>query len=141
MKKIEKTIYVTLDGKEFLDETDAQRHETNLKNIRYFVVHHTPNLTDTGNYTKLLHVAVHTENGCHQQILYQYLMKHLGWNAIQEGVQGYGYMSSFMVETASIAEFNAAPNRDRCFLSQIGVCGYPQHFNFVETWKEIIPKP
>lgn len=141
MKTTQKTVYITADGKEFLDETEAKKHETNLTNIKYFVVRHKPNLTDTGIFTAMMHVAVHTGNGCHKHIIYQYLMKHMGWNSIQEGVQGYGYMCSFVVENSNIEQFNSAKESSKLFLSQISVDGFPRPFNFVEAWKDIIPKP
>ena len=141
MKTIQKNVYITADGKEFLDETEAKKHETNLKNIRHFIVQYKPNLTDTGNFTAKMHVAIHTGNGCHKHILYQYLMKQLGWNSIQEGVQGYGYMCSFVIDDSTIEDYNNTKDGSKVFLSQIKVNGYPNNFNFVEEWKYIIPKP
>ena len=64
MKTIEKTIFVTDDGMEFIDEESAKRHEMNLKNIQHFLVSYTPDRTGTGRYTKRMAIAVHTAQKC-----------------------------------------------------------------------------
>ena len=41
-------VFIADDGKKFLDEDECKRYDNIIKNIRYFLVKHTPDLTETG---------------------------------------------------------------------------------------------
>lgn len=45
-KTIETNVYVTKDGQEFLNKAEAEKHEQTLENTRYFIVNHSPDLTE-----------------------------------------------------------------------------------------------
>ena len=134
MKTIEKRIFVTDDGMEFMDEESARRHEMNLKNILHFLVSYNPDRTETGRYTQRMAIAVHTAQKCHKNIIYQYLTKKLHWNPIIKGVQGYGYMSAFAIEAIDYKMFKSDSfiENQRLFLSEIDVKGYPPKTNIID---------
>lgn len=147
MKAIEKTVFVTDDGMEFLDAEKAKMHEINIKNIKHFLVHYAPDKTQTGNYTRSVPVAVHASPGCHKHVMYQYLMKCRNWNAITEGVMGHGYMRGFLVEEIDSGAFLSSKASDKIFLSQINVMNYPEKTDFIEEFakpefptKKMLPK-
>lgn len=134
MRTVEKKVFVTDDGKEFLNHEDAEKHELNIRNTRHFRVRHAPDRTETGRFTKVMLAAVHTDMGCHRHILLQYLMKDLGWNAVGEGVMGYGHMSEFIIEDISTDEYLTEKAEERILLSQICINCYPKNINFAERW-------
>ena len=138
MKTVERTVFVTDDGLEFLTQEQARMHETNLRNIKHFLIRHAPDKTQTGNFTGSFPVAVHSSPGCHEYIIYQYLMKCLGWNAITEGVMGHGYLRGFALEPMNPTDYKSSASKGKLFLSQIPVSGYPKHTDFVEEFDRIV---
>lgn len=62
-------VFIADDGKKFLDEDECKRYDKIIKNIRYFLVKHTPDLTETGLFKEISVVAVYSENGYHREIV------------------------------------------------------------------------
>ncbi|MNV46332.1 hypothetical protein D3C71_1381570 [compost metagenome] len=52
MKRNETVVYTTDDGKSFLSKEEAIKHEEALKNVKVFLVHFAPDLTEGRGYSK-----------------------------------------------------------------------------------------
>ena len=65
-KEITKTIYTANDGKEFLTKEDCEKHERFveeiLSRIKYFCIRCNPDLTETGNFSHKIYVAVFSKH-------------------------------------------------------------------------------
>lgn len=91
MIEIEKTlvIYQSDDGVEFTNKDNCLRYERELKNLKWFKVYHTPDLTEYGTLTNYDYFVVYSECGCHEEILTQYMMFELSFVLVGPSVQGY----------------------------------------------------
>ena len=58
MREESVTIYVTKDGKKFIDKEQAERHEKLLENTRYFKVRYNPDLNETGQLMSVGYIKV-----------------------------------------------------------------------------------
>lgn len=52
------TLYVTEDGKEFMNKADAKAHDDRLKSTKFFEVFYNPDLTETGRLMKTDYIEV-----------------------------------------------------------------------------------
>lgn len=155
MKEIEKSInvYVADDGKEFLDKTECEKYEELYKNIKYFVVYHSPDLNETGCFMKASVVAVYSGRyGHHKDIVLNWCVKTKGYPILCESVQGYGWQDGFSVsdsqeyakslwdafdkdtKTSSSQAWTFPRFDDKVFLSPIEVSGFPKPFDYVTEY-------
>ena len=71
MKEILKTVFVASDGKGFDIKKDCEEYEMRLNNLRYFVVHCNPNLTEgRGFYGRIFFVSNNIRLVQHKIITY-----------------------------------------------------------------------
>ena len=72
-KEITKTVYIANDGKEFLTKEDCEKYERFveeiLSRIKYFCIRCNPDLTETGNFSHKIYVAVFSKH-CYIKILH-----------------------------------------------------------------------
>lgn len=152
MKEIEKSVnvYVANDGTEFLDKAACEIYEKNRNAIKYFMVKHAPDLTETGMFMRDSVVAVYDErHGCHLDIVRKWCVETKGYPILSESVQGCGWQRGFEIITnakeqwdkfqsgAKVSEYQSwtFPTFDeKVFLSPIEVDGFPKPFNYVEEW-------
>lgn len=141
MKKIDvrRIVFVADDGKEFLNREECEKYEKFLneviRRIKYFVVHHTPDLTETGRLLRHSFVAVFSPKyGCEDAIVWEWAERKYG-PIVGPSVQGYGYQEHFRVESSTLVEYLAAPDTfEKVFLSQEAVEGFPTNVNFAQSW-------
>ena len=154
MEKVEKKIllYVAKDGREFFDEDKCKEWEDVVDNIRYFVVSHSPDLTETGCMCRDIVVAVYSAHGYHKDIVENWCIREKSLPILQPSVQGYRYQRGFDIyESQEIckkvwqeykkgARVNPelslrSPYYDeKVFLSPMAVEGFPEPFNYLEAW-------
>ena len=103
-KEITKTIYIANDGKEFLTKEDCEKHERFveeiLSRIKYFCIRCNPDLTETGNFSHKIYVAVFSKHYLYKDIAFQWALKKLG-TYLGESVMGYGFQPHFNVSEVS----------------------------------------
>src|SRR3712207_8201088 len=73
------TIFKAFDGKIFASETECKEYEKQRKefldNLKFFEVRYSPDLTETGLFTKCLLVAVYSKSGYRKEIVTNYCIK------------------------------------------------------------------
>ena len=107
-KEITKTIYIANDGKEFLTKEDCEQHERFveeiLSRIKYFCIRYNPDLTETGNFSHKIYVAVFSKHYLYKDIAFQWALKKFG-TYLGESVMGYGFQPHFNVSEVSKEEY------------------------------------
>ena len=146
-KTIKKTVYVAVDGKEFSGKEECLKYEKLLdevfSKIEYFSVFCDPELTETGVFTREIHVAVYSERYLHKEIAFEWALKRFGYLGV--GVQGYGWQPYFSINKISkeqymsleVTDFNKMhyhDSQEKVFLSPKRIEGFPDIFNYVEAW-------
>ena len=132
-KEITKTVYVANDGKEFLTKEDCEKYEKfveeTLSRIKYFCIRCNPDLTETGNFTHKIYVAVFSKHYQYKDIAFQWALKKFG-TYLGVSVMGYGFQPHFNVSEVSKEEYEKCPptewggsnlKSDKIFLSPISV--------------------
>lgn len=103
------TIFKAFDGKIFESETKCKEYERQRKEfldrIKFFLVRHSPDLTETGLFTSGLLVAVYSTEGLRQEIVTNYCIKKFGY--LGASVQGYRFQTYFSV---SLIDFETYTN-------------------------------
>ena len=103
------TIFKAFDGTIFESETKSTEYERKRKEfldrIKFFLVRHSPDLTETGLFTSGLLVAVYSTEGLQQEIVTNYCIKKFGY--LGESVQGYRFQTYFSV---SLIDFETYKN-------------------------------
>lgn len=93
------TIFKAFDGTIFESEIKCKEYEKKrkefLNRIKFFLVRHSPDLTETGLFTSGLLIAVYSTEGLHQEIVINYCIKRFGY--LGESVQGYRFQTYFSV--------------------------------------------
>ena len=139
-KKIKKTtVYEACDGKQFLTSEECIKHETYLAevaNIKYYLVSHSPDLTETGCFTASTAVAVNRNMDLNQSdVVYMWAIDRFGF--IGPGVMGYGLQRYFCVQEISSKEyFRKEHDKNRAFLSSKDIDGFPEKTNVIKEWKD-----
>lgn len=147
------TIYVARDGKRFIDRDECERHEKTMANIVFYVLEHTPDLTETGEFTKFTPVAVYSENGYHKEILERFAIDELSMNVLGESVNGHGYQPHFCIvgnhHNFAVDQWNNFVEGRKVFdgqirelprfgskhfLSPVSIEGFPEPFNYMKEW-------
>lgn len=77
MKSETRMVYTTNDGKTFLDEGEAKRHEERLNKTRAYLVRYAPDLNEKGNTTKEGYILC-TANWSHELWVEDWLYKKFG---------------------------------------------------------------
>lgn len=146
-KTIKKTVYVAADGKEFLEKEECLKHEKLLdevfSKIQYFTVFCEPDLTETGSFTKEIHVAVYSTHYFHKEIAFQWALNRFGYLGVS--VQGYGWQPYFSIGEITkekymdlaITDFDKRHynnTQEKVFLSPLKVEGFPENFDYVKEW-------
>lgn len=151
------TVYIAEDGKKFLTIEECEAYESLLCNIKFFIVSHTPDLNETGLFTKNDVVAVYSDKGEHLAIVERWCVSEKGYQILGPSVMGYGFQRHFEI-TEGIAkngtlqvvkerwnkyrkgasvkdEGSAFPLYDnKVFLSPIKVGGFPEPFDYISKW-------
>lgn len=95
------TIFKAFDGKIFTSENECKEYEKKRKDflnrIKFFLVRHSPDLTETGLFTNGLLVAVYSTEGLHQEIVNNYCIKRFGYLGVS--VQGCRFQTYFSVSS------------------------------------------
>ena len=68
-----------------------------MNRIEFFLVRHSPDLTETGLFTSGLLVAVYSTEGLQREIVNNYCIKRFGY--LGESVQGYRFQTYFSVSS------------------------------------------
>ena len=144
IKKITKTVYIANDGKEFLTKEDCEKYEKfveeTLSRIKYFCIRCNPDLTETGNFTHKIYVAVFSKHYQYKDIAFQWALKNFGTYL---GVMGYGFQPHFNVSEVSKEEYEKCPptewggsnlKSDKIFLSPMPVEGFPENIDYMKQW-------
>lgn len=101
------TIFKSFDGKIFTSEKDCKEYEKHrkefLNNLKFFEIRYSPDLTETGNFTRCLFVAVYSESGFNKEIVINYCIKNFGY--LGEGVQGHRFQPYFDVYPINFEKF------------------------------------
>ena len=140
------TIFRAFDGKIFASATECKEYEKRIKefldNLKFFKVRYSPDLTETGLFTKGLLVAVYSTEGLHQEIVNNYCIKRFGY--LGESVQGYGFQTYFSVaptdfETYSkgeIDEWRGKRRYDKIYLSPKELDEFKgiERFDYMKEW-------
>ncbi len=98
MKKITSaTIFKAFDGKVFTSSSECERYERQRKeyldNLKFFIIYYSPDLAETGLFTRQLLVAVYSKEGLHKEIVNNFCIKNFGYLGVS--VQGYGFQTYF----------------------------------------------
>lgn len=137
MKEIEKTITVfeAQDGTCFDKKYNCEKYEDQLRNTKYFKVSYNPDLTETGNFNRVIHFAVYSKYGYNKSILEQYLQKVMGWDLIGPSVMGYGIQLHYSIVDIMRSEIDL---KKLTVLSPIELEWYPigkiPYYNYISEW-------
>ena len=152
MKKIEQTVYVAKDGKKFFDLVDCTKYEETLSKIKYFVVYHTPDLNETGSFTKVSVVAVYSSRVDHRAIVEKWCVDEMHFPILGPSVQGCGFQRHFEIDEdkgdcrrcEKLWNEYSCGNRigdhvwpwydHKVFLSTIPMEGFPDPFDYMAKW-------
>ena len=144
------TVYTAEDGTKFLSKTECSEYEIiqkeALEHIKYYNIYYQPDLTETGQMTKCLRVAVYVTNKWDaNDVANNYAIKKFGY--LQEGVQGWGFTRSYRLEGCTKEEFfinepmkvfGWRPEKcDRIFISPIEFNGFSgiERYDYMKEWK------
>lgn len=155
MKTIEKTInvYVSDDGREFLDEKSCSMYEKKLddfnRNIKFFRLDWNPDLNETGCFQDHALMVVYSSCGYHEQLVSKFAQDKLKQPIIGPSVMGYGFQSYFSIHYIKDKEvykstrfkkvFILSPDDkisdDRILLKFIpGTFEHVNAFNYIKEW-------
>lgn len=101
------TIFKAFDGTIFESEIKCKEYEKKrkdfLNNLNFVEVKYSPDLNETGLFTKCLFVAVYSESGFNKEIVINYCIKKFGY--LGEGVQGHRFQTYFDVYPISFEKY------------------------------------
>lgn len=141
------TIFKSFDGKIFTSEKDCKEYEKHrkefLNNLKFFEIRYSPDLTETGNFTKCLFAAVYSEIGWNKEIVINYCIKKFGY--LGEGVQGYRFQPYFDVYPISFERYTKGIIEDlrgnkrhikKIYLSPTELYDfkYIERFDYMKEW-------
>lgn len=140
------TIFKAFDGKIFESETKCKEYERQRKEfldrIKFFLVKHSPDLTETGLFTNGLLVAVYSIEGLHREIVNNYCIKRFGY--LGESVQGYRFQTYFSVSSIDfetymsgvIVEWRGKRRCDKILLSPKEFDEFKgiERFDYMKEW-------
>lgn len=151
MEQLEKKVNVFLskDGKEFLNEIDCVVHEDLLDKIskfKYYKVSHGIDKTETGSYYSKTLVAI-GNNSCYlkpEDVLLNWGIKTFG-AFLECSVQGYGYQRTFEYSTITAKEWDECSPYcvyggwgthipKKVFISNEVIDGFPAPYDIKKEW-------
>lgn len=110
------TIFKSFDGEIFTSEKECKEYEKQrkefLNNLKFFEVKYSPDLSETGLFTKSLFVAVYSENGWNKEIVINYCIKKFGY--LGESVQGHKFQTYFDVFPINFEKYTNGIIEDWC---------------------------
>ena len=137
-----KVVYKAFDGRIFMSASECKRHEAPrngfLNNFKFFTVYYSPDLAETGCFTKRLLVAVFSENEGHEEIINNYCIKKFGY--LGKSVQGYGFQKYFSIHAIDFETYSLGTVEDWrgniCYPKKILL--YPTDFDkFISDFRNI----
>lgn len=123
------TVYTAIDGTRFLSKAECERYENDVKNIRYFLVKHTPDLIETGLFTRADAVAVYSEHGCHREIVEMWYTKELKMPILGVGVQGCGFQRHFEIIESDGNDYVSGAWKNYEYGRKFGDGSFPTEFS------------
>ncbi len=140
------TIFKAFDGTIFESEIKCKEYEKKRKEfldrIKFFLVKHSPDLTETGLFTNSLLVAVYSIEGLHQEIVNNYCIKRFGY--LEKSVQGYRFQTYFSVSSIDfetymsgvIVEWRGKRRCDKILLSSNELDEFKgvERFDYMKEW-------
>lgn len=104
-----KVVYEAFDGNVFTSKSECEEYEKQRKrfsnNFKFFTVYYSPDLAETGLFTKRLLVAVYaTKDGGHEEIVNNYCIKKFGY--LGKSVQGYGFQKYFSIHAIDFETYS-----------------------------------
>ena len=140
------TIFKAFDGTIFESEIKCKEYEKKRKEfldrIKFFLVKHSPDLTETGLFTNGLLVAVYSIEGLHREIVNNYCIKRFGY--LGESVQGCRFQTYFSVSSIDfetymsgvIVEWRGKLRCDKILLSPNELDEFKgvERFDYMKEW-------
>lgn len=140
------TFFKAFDGTIFESEIKCKEYEKKRKEfldrIKFFLVKHSPDLTETGLFTNGLLVAVYSIEGLHREIVNNYCIKRFGY--LGESVQGYRFQTYFSVSSIDfetymsgvIVEWRGKRRCDKILLSPNELDEFKgiERFDYMKEW-------
>lgn len=140
------TIFKAFDGTIFESEIKCKEYEKKRKEfldrIKFFLVKHSPDLTETGLFTNGLLVAVYSIEGLHREIVNNYCIKRFGY--LGESVQGCRFQTYFSVSSIDfetymsgvIVEWRSKRRCDKILLSPNELDEFKgiERFDYMKEW-------
>jgi len=75
MKEVKQTIYETEDNKQFFTKNEAESHERELKNTKYFKVFCNPDLMEGRGFNNTLYFGIKSIFECHKLFMEEYCIR------------------------------------------------------------------
>ena len=151
MKELEAklTVYVSEDGIQFLTEQECVIHEKQLKEIKeikYFLISHGIDKTETGAYFSKTLVAIGFNNYFlkKEDVLLNWAIKTFG-GFLESSVQGYGIQKTFSYHEVSKSDFDECKTYcvyggwgthtpKKVFISNKEIKGFPIPYDIKKEW-------
>lgn len=112
------------------------------REFKYFCIRCNPDLTETGNFSHKIYVAVFSKHYLYKDIAFQWALKKFG-TYLGESVMGYGFQPHFNVSEVSKEEYEECPatvwggtplKSEKIFLSPKSVEGFPENIDYMKEW-------
>lgn len=145
-KKIQKTVYIARDGKEFLDKDECKKYEEEfLDKVSYFAIAYNFDLTEGRGFQSLVYVAV-VPSGYDSAVVIanKYAIDVLNNGVFAgQGCQGYGLQETYSLRTATKKDYDAnegvlwgcnASHGKQILISEKPIEGFPEPFNYKKKW-------
>ena len=136
-------VYEAFDGKTFTSASECEKYEAQKRNFlddyKFFTVYYSPDLAETGCFTKRLLVAVYaTKEGEHEAVVSNYCIKKFGY--LGKGVQGHGFQRCFRIHSIDFEIYSHGVvedwRGDICYPKKILL--YPTDFDkFISDFRNI----
>ena len=149
IKETTTVLYQSEDGKQFLTKEECELHEKELeyiKGIKYFLVSHDIDKTETGAYFNKTLVAVGSNRYyiSQEDIFLNWCIKTFG-AFIECGVQGYGIMNTFSYIKVSKETYDECKpycvyggwgthTPKKVFISDKKINGFPEPYDIKKEW-------
>jgi hypothetical protein len=115
MKEIPSVIYETIDGKRFISRKEAELHESQLTDVKGFLVRYAPDLTEGRGWQKEGIVLVHAKR--HQLWFAEHYCYEKFGNRIEFIMGAYG--SNAITENWSVREVNIDSQKKQPILAKL----------------------
>lgn len=140
------TIFKAFDGKIFTSENECKEYEKKrkvfLSKLKFFLVKHTPDLTETGFLLDGLFIAVYSDHHQHREIATNYCIKKFGY--LGESVQGCGFQTYFSISETDfdtytkgvIEDYKGIHRYDKLFLSPRELDEFKgiERYDYMKEW-------